>query len=95
MTEIIVSAPGKVILFGEHSVVHGRAAVAAAASDLRVVVTLVSIIFRVRVRVMIMVKAWSPVDLVFLCCWSSPLVLPGISGHVKLHRLLYYCFEYA
>ncbi len=56
-----MSAPGKVILFGEHSVVHGRAAVAAAASDLRVVVTLVSFIARVRV----MVGVWGPVDHVF------------------------------
>ncbi len=85
-----MSAPGKVILFGEHSVVHGRAAVAAAASDLRVVVTLVSIIFRVKVRVR--VEAWSPVDLVFWCCWVSPLVLPGMSGHVKWYSWLYVLF---
>lgn len=30
------SAPGKAILFGEHSVVHGRKAIAAALCDLRV-----------------------------------------------------------
>jgi mevalonate kinase len=35
------SAPGKVILFGEHAVVHGKTAVAAAVSDLRIVVELV------------------------------------------------------
>ena len=32
------SAPGKVILFGEHAVVHGVTAVAAALSDLRIFV---------------------------------------------------------
>ena len=39
---VVASAPGKVILFGEHAVVHGVTAVAAALSDLRIVVTLVS-----------------------------------------------------
>lgn len=36
------SAPGKVILFGEHAVVHGVTAIAAALSDLRIYVDIVS-----------------------------------------------------
>lgn len=35
------SAPGKAILFGEHAVVHGATAIAAAVSDLRIEVTTV------------------------------------------------------
>jgi mevalonate kinase len=41
---IISSAPGKTILFGEHAVVYGVTAIAAALSDLRMFVELVSII---------------------------------------------------
>ena len=39
--KVVASAPGKVILFGEHAVVHGVTAVAAALSDLRIFVELV------------------------------------------------------
>ncbi len=38
---VVASAPGKVILFGEHAVVYGKTAVGAAVSDLRIVVTAV------------------------------------------------------
>lgn len=38
---VVTSAPGKVILFGEHAVVYGKTAVAAAVSDLRIVATVV------------------------------------------------------
>jgi mevalonate kinase len=42
MPRSIASAPGKVILFGEHAVVYGVTAIAAALSDLRIVVQVVS-----------------------------------------------------
>jgi hypothetical protein len=35
------SAPGKAILFGEHAVVHGAAAIAATLSDWRIVVSII------------------------------------------------------
>lgn len=39
---VVASAPGKVILFGEHAVVHGVTAVAASLSDLRIYVDVTS-----------------------------------------------------
>jgi len=39
MVTVTASAPGKTILFGEHSVVHGRLAIATALSDLRISTT--------------------------------------------------------
>ena len=41
---VVASAPGKVILFGEHAVVYGVTAIAAALSDLRIFVEIVSTI---------------------------------------------------
>lgn len=41
MLKAKASAPGKVILFGEHAVVYGVTAIAAALSDLRIVVDIV------------------------------------------------------
>lgn len=41
MPTSIASAPGKVILFGEHAVVYGVTAIAAALSDLRIIVQVV------------------------------------------------------
>lgn len=38
---MVASAPGKVILFGEHAVVYGKPAVGAAVSDLRIVAVVV------------------------------------------------------
>ena len=40
---VVASAPGKVILFGEHAVVYGVTAIAAALSDLRIFVDISSI----------------------------------------------------
>ena len=37
----MASAPGKIFVFGEHAIVYGKTAVAAAVSDLRVVTTAV------------------------------------------------------
>ena len=42
MPRSIASAPGKTLLFGEHAALFGVTAVAAALSDLRVVVEVVS-----------------------------------------------------
>lgn len=39
---VTASAPGKLILFGEHSVVYGCPAVAGAVSDLRIHIQIVS-----------------------------------------------------
>lgn len=44
MVRSIASAPGKVILYGEHAVVYGVTAIAAALSDLRIVVILDTIV---------------------------------------------------
>jgi mevalonate kinase len=41
--KLTASAPGKVILFGEHAVVWGVTAIAAALSDLRIFVEMVCI----------------------------------------------------
>ena len=40
--DVRASAPGKVIMFGEHAVVYGTVAIAAAVSDLRIQVHVVS-----------------------------------------------------
>ncbi|KAI2490265.1 GHMP kinases C terminal [Fragilaria crotonensis] len=57
------SAPGKVILFGEHAVVFGEPAVAAALSDLRITVKVTALTSkRVRVR---MPDLPTPIDVTF------------------------------
>ena len=43
MYSAVSSAPGKVILFGEHAVVYGTTAIATSLTDLRVVASLESI----------------------------------------------------
>lgn len=40
MIFVEASAPGKAILFGEHAVVHGAAAISASLSDLRIFVSM-------------------------------------------------------
>lgn len=48
MATIRVSAPAKVLLFGEHAVVYGCPAIAASLSDLRITVAVVRERLRLR-----------------------------------------------
>ena len=43
----VASAPGKLILFGEHAVVHARLAIASCLSDLRIFSSVVRRVYRV------------------------------------------------
>lgn len=53
---MVSSAPGKVILFGEHAVVYGKTAVGAAVSDLRIVANVVSFLSSFMSSVRLQVK---------------------------------------
>jgi mevalonate kinase len=75
-TSICASAPGKVILFGEHAVVYGVPAIAAALSDLRIYVRVTPDNNEYNKVEIIMKDLPSPVHVVFD---SKSLVLPSLN----------------